>query len=336
MSLGVPVYYSNITTALQCQVNLLNGKGKSISTSTLTLGGAKEGNGRVDLNMHVALPKTSLEKTYRLVVSPTSATQNSLLDIPISLGEPRVANLCIVPGSARFTPAIPSEGETVFLRALVENRGLAPSNQFNLHVNSIDLKEKNGDGTPLFSKPDLSQLEQPRLAPGRSRWVNVRWDYPAWKDVAGKNLIRIRVEETGQAPNIEKKNNFLDVPLRILSRPNLKVFTLERKSHDINSSIKELDLTVNVENLGETTVSGRHLGFFNYWPKSPTQEDLANPKILVKDILLPPVAGHQKLTYSHKWNVDFTDPLSSPTAEVFRPTQSIRSGGEDVAVEPEW
>jgi hypothetical protein len=333
ISLIVPIYYSSIDDVWPCTAYLYGqDTRKPIASVGLTIGGKSIPSNHTQVSLDVNFPTRYPPSALRFVLEKNESDRSTPLltrTIPITTSD--LPDIAIRPDSIHFEPKIPIEGDTVFANFIIENRGDKISSSFPVRVYS---KLDNRPLVVLASLPRLDVFEQRPLAPGRSRSVRLRWDFPAQKKVAGAHKIVIRIDPENRMMESNEDNNATTTSLAVLSRTELKT-TIEGNT-DVGTDGKvHTRITATVKNVGEAKAENRILGFFNCPPV--TREDFTNPDNLVKEIALPTIPGGSSCKYTHEWVIRSVTDETSPTALVYRPTKSIRSGSADsIKIEKEW
>jgi len=334
----VPIYYAGIPEREVWYASLLDEEGKIVSEARVVLGEDNAPSGEKDLRFRLRVGKEDLKPVYRLRIAPATASPSTeaaagqtdgphaLLEMDVLPGPPRLPDLALDPDSVEFAPTRPMEGESVFMRARIENKGNVPSGPFQLRLSST----RWGRVQELLSpRPYIPQLKQASLNPGEDRTIALRWDYSAYTSHAGEQTIRLEVDPFQRITEINEGNNSAESAVRIFTRPKPKVTGVETRFETLPDGKRRVDVRATVKNLGESVARNYYLGVFRKRP--PTLPDYQNPAYLVREIPLPPLAENEEASLSHQWEIESrpgptpTDDDTSPTAVVYRPTRTIRS-----------
>ncbi|MCX7964626.1 MAG: C25 family cysteine peptidase [Candidatus Sumerlaea chitinivorans] len=177
------------------------------------------------------------------------AKQEEIEKPTLTLGLENMPDLAILPGGILPHKAMPVDGETVFFRVAVENRGGTVAR--NVRVDAYD--GETSTGQPLLSRI-LKKYDPVNLAPGERGVVSVRWD-PFQN--AGEHELLFRV--WGACGNLEKDltNNSRTIRLRVLEKYRLKpagLTVIPPESSGPNAN--KLRVRVKVRNEGESPAHG--------------------------------------------------------------------------------
>ncbi|HUT23944.1 MAG TPA: CARDB domain-containing protein, partial [Sumerlaeia bacterium] len=334
----VPVYHTGIPEREVYYASLLDEAGKTVSEARLIATEDSVPFGEKDLRFRLRVSKEDLRPVYRLRVAPTTASPSTeaaagqaeapraLLEMDVVPGPPQLPDLALDPNSIEFSPDRPMEGESVFMRVRIENKGNVPSGPFRLRLSAT----RWGRVQQLLSpRPYIPQLNQESLDPGEDRTIALRWDYSAYATHAGDQTIRLEIDPSQTIAEIDEGNNSAESVVRIFTRPKPKVTAVDTRFETLPDGKRRVDVRVTVKNLGESAAQNYYLGIFRKQP--PTLPDYQNPEYLVREVPLPPLAENEEASFSHQWEIEGrsdptpTDEDTSPTAVVYRPTRTIRS-----------
>lgn len=199
---------------------------------------------------------------------------------PASLPE-----LAFVPGSLSQIPATPTEGETVFLRAVVQNRGPVASSEFTVKGIAID---KDGKEVSMPDRANSSLPRQPPLAPGETREIEVRWDPTRNLDTQSIALV---AEHTQRAAELDPANNRIEAPIRVLSKWKLVPLGIAIRDRQTDSAI----LVARIRNDGETPARFVEVAF--YPDDDHSKENRLG--VTLKDVIEP----GQTAEFEYLWRV---------------------------------
>lgn len=234
--------------------------------------------------------------------------------------EKPLPDLRIKVDSVRFTPQEPTEGDTIFIRGIVENAGKAMAGAFRLGATAGRPDQK---ALRVQSKPHLEQFLQPPLAPGRERPFVLRWDHQAFETHAGANTVTITVDEARQVEEAHEANNASDFELRIKSRPEiLEQGAFVEKYERLPDGQIEVAVKIRIKNQGEGVARNYCVGFYNQNPETP--EQYLDPGFLAKEVDLGPIEGGEEREVEETWRMSAGDRATSPTAKFYRNLETIR------------
>jgi len=196
-------------------------------------------------------------------------------------------DIAVVPDSVRVSPLPQADGLTVFVEAIVENRGGATSPPFScalFKAEDIELKESLRNVTG----PDAVAVEP--LAPGERRAVRLRWD-PSKN--AGRYEIALRTDSGRVVPEPDKANNRVTIPMQVRTKSRLYIGDIAMKP---GATPNEFLLSGIVGNSGETDARRVAVFFF----RSPEQSNATR----IGEVLLDRVPAGGTATATMKWVVD--------------------------------
>lgn len=315
--LTVPLFLAGLTTTTAAQVALYDGD-KALGQLGAQLSNTPSADAPFQAHLILSAPqKTLAGKTFNLRLSGNNGLEKNW---PLPMPTVQSADLAVVPETAAFDRQEYVEGETVFLRFQVENRGTLKAPAFRIQGNE---KRERGGSSPLKSLPSVDQWKQEPLGAGQKRWVKLRWDYKAGERVAGKRTVSVELDPGNKVADPNRDNNLLMVDFQVLRKAEVKVTDIQREEKVQEDGTRLGRLEAVVENVGEGRAINRQLGFFR---KEPTgEDDFSNPDYLLEERLLPPLPGHYRETHSLEWEMGGDDSISSATVKVYRTLKTIRA-----------
>lgn len=231
----------------------------------------------------------------------------SAIALPLDQGRVMEPRLRIVPGSVRWRPRRPTEGQTIFVSCEVENAGAAPSTPCGIELR----KGTPGIAEPLPDAMGTARRDVPRLAPGRRVPIEMRWD-PF--NNAGHNQVRIALESGSGAP-ANPADQIASIDIEALTKAAFKVNKVWAEAGRNDILANRMNLKASISNNGQT--EARHVMVSFYRGKTQT------PETEVGQIELERVAGDTTIEARAVWNfkpgIDYTEgaPLPEPTARVW-------------------
>ncbi len=161
-------------------------------------------------------------------------------------------DLTFVPGSLSFQPERPTEGETVFLEAIVENVGRMETGGFKIHGNWQD---KSGRELRIVDRTQLRDPLEPTLFPGEQRRIRRRWDP---RDNLDATRVVLQVNPTNQVTELDLTNNRIEVPIDVRSKWKLvpQGITIENRTQS------SVTLVARIRNEGETAARFVEVAFY--------------------------------------------------------------------------
>ncbi|NQU44081.1 hypothetical protein HQ520_12405, partial [bacterium] len=340
LTIIAPVYHAGLEAPIACRAHIIDDSGTPAATADFLLNGNAASRGQDEIRLHLQKPRRDLPQSWRLLVTrkpplnkavPQTALTSTglLLDASLTLPLPDLPDLKPVPDSARFTPAVPKEGETVFMDLDVENVGSTPSAAFQIRAMSVQ------SGQPdkvLRSQPQISAWNQSPLAVGERRNVRLRWDYDAYTEYGGEKTIRIELDANKAVPELDESNNILETPLRILTRESVHLTSTSLIRQTETDA--EVEVTAILYNSGEAPALNRNLGFYRRQPIEA--EDYLDPEFLVHEMELAPLPGLTTQTFTYSWPTE-RDQITTPSTQIYRTLKTIRAlGPNGTHIEPEW
>lgn len=229
--------------------------------------------------------------------------------ITLPLGQGRVIEprLRIVPGSIRWRPRRPTDGQTIFVSCEVENAGDAPSIPCGIELR----KAAPGSTESLPDAMGQARRDVPRLAPGRRVPIEMRWD-PF--NNAGHNQVRIALESGAGAPT-GQADQVASIDIEALTKAAFKVNKVWAEAGHNDLLANRMNFKANISNNGQTEARHVMVSFYRGATQTPESE--------VGQIELDRVAGNTTIEARFVWNfkpgIDYTEgaPLPEPTARVW-------------------
>lgn len=243
-----------------------------------------------------------------------------VLTMPLSQARVLEPRLRVIPGSIRWRPRRPTEGQTIFVSCEVENAGSAPSPPCGIEL-------RKGVPGVMESLPDAmgtSRREVPRLGPGRRVPIELRWD-PFSN--AGHNQVQIVLESGSGAPIAPGETASVDIEALTKAACKANKAWAEAGHNDLLAN--RMNLKASISNTGQT--EARHVMVSFYRGKTQT------PETQIGQLELERVAGETTVEAKYVWNfkpgVDHAEgaPLPEVSALVWRRGSTMRFssvGGE--------
>ncbi len=181
------------------------------------------------------------------------------------------ARLRLIPESVRHYPDRPTEGETVFIEAMVENIGNATSEPW-----AVELLDDGMAGATVTKEfiPGSARRELPRLAPGRAWPVTLRHD-PF--NNAGLRRLQVRLAPM-YGPGGEEGWDQVELAVEALSRPKLRVVRTWAEATPGDQRANRLHLLAELANDGQTDAHGVSVMFYRS-PVQSTETELGEVEI---------------------------------------------------------
>jgi hypothetical protein len=171
---------------------------------------------------------------------PESGGEHRRSRAEVTLEPPR-PDLVILPGQWQMRPESPSEGETIFLDCVVENRGSAAAVDAKIHL-------RDGQGRRLTNRTDSAIVTLPCVRPGQRRPVTLRWDP---KDNAGDRTLHVWIEPSRTVHVTAGGQSSLAIDLRVRTGEDV-MFTKVVRLREPQSDPLGVTLWTQIHNRGET------------------------------------------------------------------------------------
>jgi hypothetical protein len=228
----------------------------------------------------------------------TSVTLQTLRVGDLKVREPR---LRIVPNSVSHTPESPTDGQTVWIGFVVENRGDFAGIPFRPQIYG-EAPRPGLDPLPVRSLDVAGRVGA--LGPGRRRRVTLRWD-PIQNQ--GRQTVWIDLTSAGTLDEQARLEQQLAYPMYVKSKSAPRIASGPSVTRDEDDRLSNsCHLHIVLANEGETDARAVEVSFFRSPRRRP--EDLLGTSLI--DLL--PARGKREVTY-HWQNYD---PKSRPSVEV--------------------
>jgi len=164
----------------------------------------------------------------------------------------QLPDLAWISGSMTLSPESPTEGETVFLTADLENRGLAPTPSFIVKGFSI---AEDGKDTAMQDRANPAVPTEEPLAPRERRTVRIRWDPRNNLDTEKVALV---IDAANKVADLDRANNRIECPIHV--RTKWKLIPLGIAIADVTTT--SAVLTARIRNEGETPARFVEVAFY--------------------------------------------------------------------------
>jgi hypothetical protein len=268
--------------------------GRTLTTQTLTLGAAS---GPQPLVFDFRLSGIALEQLSAATLwlarrgTPGATTANSRLAAMPAAGIRRSSpHLRLVAGSLRARPERPSDGDTIFINARVENAGPIPS--LATEAALYDNPPSEG-GHPLAEQMRRGASSIPALAPGRSMPVTLRWD-PLGN--AGARSVWVCLKEGVGVRAAPTSDTQLAIQVTALSKASLSVGRVWAEVSERDRRYHRVRLKAEVRNQGETDARRVMVSFY--------RSRLQTPENKLGELELERVPGLGSADAEYLWDYD--------------------------------
>ncbi len=208
-------------------------------------------------------------------------------------------------GEITTRPQPHSDGVTVFVDAVVENRGETISEP-------VDATLFRDDGGGRRTLRDLTARQATTIAPllpGESRLVTLRWD-PV--DNAGEYEIALEIDPKLQRPDRDRSNQRAFIPMKVRTKSRLALGGLVAEPGRDPGTVV---LRGTVRNLGQTPA--RRVAVYFY--SAPEQND----ETFIGEVLVDEIPGEGSETAVIEWKA----PKETREAETFAPSFAVALKG---------
>ena len=234
-----------------------------------------------------------LPKPFFVVVDPKrklaeadNASGKMLSSLDLS-ALPDLAFYTVGGGGVVVDPVQPSDGQTVFFRVSVENRGAAPAGRFRVAAYDGD-PDKGAKELPNRPGPAYCEIEG--LAPGARTEAFLRWDP---KESAGDHRIYFKLDPLNRVLESNKANNLSVLPLHVRSLARLEDTRIEFDFRELGRL--RLLIKVSTHNSGES--AARNVVFAFYGAREPV------PEAKLGEILARGIEPGQTHAETYVWNL---------------------------------
>ncbi|GEM_PF-1561722 len=236
-----------------------------------------------------------------------------LASVPLaSLGR-REPRLRLVDGSIRASPEGPSEGQTIFVEAEVENVGNAASPGFSLEL--LDADPALGGRRAVSHVAGGSRVHLDRLEPGQRRRARLRWD-PIGN--AGPNRLYVRLDPGRPAGASSADDLLKSVDFSVRTKYRLaRGETRMEETRDADGALSYVFLG-EVANQGQSEARNVIVTFYRSEIRIPENE--------LGEVFLPVVPPEDTVTARFTWKPDARDPAAGPEPPL-KPVHVIRLKG---------
>jgi hypothetical protein len=160
--------------------------------------------------------------------------------VPVDLARP-LPDLMVLESGWSVNPESPSEGETIFVEAIIRNRGQAEADDV-----SVRLESSRGSALPNRAETALASVGC--LLPGGEHRVRLRWD-PTRN--SGDQEVRVVVDPNREIVESDEDNNALTIPIHVRTGEDVR-FTQAVRWENPQSDPPSITLTTQISNFGET------------------------------------------------------------------------------------
>lgn len=252
--------------------------------------------------------------TFQLRIEPLSgvdAEEEQSWQYSWTLEPGALPDLAVVADSIEVSPQPLSDGLTVFVDAVIENRGSGMARESKAAL-FLAADEKNAE--PLRNITDNDYMDVPALKPGEQIPIRLRWD-PV--DNAGEYEIKVLADALEGLLEPDKSNNAATIPLYVRTKSKLKPGDLRVVQGDRKG---ELVLLAKVSNLGETAAQRVTVNFYK------SEDQTSENKIAEVPIdWLPP---GESVEAGYRWEID----LEQEDLTKLKPTFTVALKGSQMRV----
>jgi hypothetical protein len=205
-------------------------------------------------------------------------------------GRQALPDLRLTTENILMTPMHPTDGQTIFFDAFVENRGVVPAHQVLLEGSDIT---NTTTPLPMTSRINRFEIVPITIDPGTSRILRLRWDPFA---NAGQRTLRLAVRPGTINGDRNPEDNTVEIPLKVRTKHKLRrgpVAVLPPRPEDIEA--RQLRFIARIINEGETEAQSVRVTFY-----ATPQRISANRLGEVMLDVVPPGNTDAILTYSLK------------------------------------
>lgn len=239
-----------------------------VSETTSPIPSARAGGwASIELRRDFDAPSTSSVR-FGLWIDERLATMDP--DMSLDLGAASLPDLRIAPEGIVVSDRSPTEGETVFFDATVENVGGSVAEDVRLSGRDLGTTAPGGGPAGAPVAPMESRISRiaplTRLAPGTSTTMRLRWD-PARES----GPRRVAIEVTGRdGIDRDPSDNVRTIDLRVRTKAALaRGPAYGVKPTDDDRRLGQLRFRTAVFNKGETDAQGVRVAFFSPTPTDP-------------------------------------------------------------------
>ncbi len=192
--------------------------------------------------------------------------------------------------STRTEPEIPSEGNTIFVHATLENAGDQPTSPAQASLYPTDPRL---GAEPVYNHNTYRTqgVEIAPIPPGGSRDIALRWD-PSFN--AGDQTYWIKIDTTPNIPGDQENDLLADGKVHVKSTWKLGFRNVRAEANEEDARAMRIRLSVDVVNQGETDAKSVSVAFFR-GGKAILQN-------VINEQTLPVIPANSSVPVNFEWN----------------------------------